>query len=358
MKIKSNTVQNRDIRLTSFPMSILEWIEENNKESIIFISNNIGEVLYVSESVYSLLGYHKNEILGKEWLNIFPKYDINFIYQFLNDSSLKKHMSTYTLKDKSGKKMYFESLVEKIKDGKSETELCIIKLNNITKIRVAEQFLTKSEKMSVAGQLAAGIAHEIRNPLTSIKGFLQLLQAGVTRKDEYYKIMIDEVEKLEMITSELLYISKPLTQHPTIESVQEMINDVTILLRSQAKLKNIEFELNISNTYHVYCDKSQIKQVLINLIKNAIESFESGGKIKIKTTENNGNVYIDIVDEGKGISEEIIHKIGQPFFTTKKNGTGLGLLISKQLLERHNGDLIIKKNKDAGSTFTIVLPKS
>lgn len=356
MKIKSNTVHNRDIRLTSFPMSILEWIEENHNESIIIIYNNIGEVLYVTKSVSHILGYSKNEILGKKWTHIFPKCYVTFLHQFLNDRSTKRNMFTCTINDKNENKMYFEYLIEKI--IVNETEYCVTKLNDITKIREAEQFFTKSEKMSVAGQLAAGIAHEIRNPLTSIKGFLQLLQAGVSRKEEYYKIMIDEVEKLEMITSELLYISKPLTQHPSIESVQEMINEVTILLKSQAKLKNIEFELNIPSTYHVYCDKSQIKQVLINLIKNAIESFETSGKIIIKTTENNGKVYIDIIDEGKGISEEIIHKIGQPFFTTKKNGTGLGLLISKQLLERHKGELIITKNEDVGSTFTIVLPKS
>ncbi len=136
-------------------------------------------------------------------------------------------------------------------------------------------------KMSVAGQLAAGIAHEIRNPLTSLKGFLQLLQAGVNRKEEYYQIMVDEIEKMEAITSELLFISKPMTDNKDWENLPELIDDVITLLHPQAKLKNITIVQEGEDRLRLNCDRSQIKQVFINILKNAIEAMDNPGHIKV-----------------------------------------------------------------------------
>lgn len=217
--------------------------------------------------------------------------------------------------------------------------------------------IVQSEKMSIAGQLAAGIAHEIRNPLTSLKGFLQLLQAGVNQKEIYYQIMIEEIEKIEMITSELLFISKPMTDEKKIESIHSMVMDVIMLLKSQAHLKNIEIEWSVDKDLHTYCDRSQIKQVLINIIKNAIEATDKVGVIKIEVQPSmDGDIEIDIIDEGPGISDDIIDKIGEPFFTTKKGGTGLGLMITKQILDQQNGKIFIVNSSEKGSTFRIVLP--
>lgn len=216
--------------------------------------------------------------------------------------------------------------------------------------------MIRSEKMSVAGQLAAGIAHEIRNPLTSLKGFLQLLQAGVSREDAYHNIMVDEIEKMENITSELLFISKPMTDHKEMVKLPEMVEDVVTLLQPEAKLKNIEIKMKQISSQNVNCDRSQIKQVFINILKNAIEAMDAPGCIKISSQLQKQGMAIDISDEGPGIPEEIIHKLGEPFFTTKQNGTGLGLMITRQILERHEGKLEILQNEETGSTFKVILP--
>src|SRR5699024_838020 len=108
----------------------------------------------------------------------------------------------------------------------------------------------------------------------------------------------------------------------------------------------------------IYCDRSQIKQVLINIIKNAIEATNKSGTIRIVKSVEHSDIAIDVIDEGPGIPDELIHKIGEPFFTTKQSGTGLGLMISKQILEQHGGRMDIMQNVEKGSLFRLILPKS
>ncbi|MFC3038848.1 ATP-binding protein [Virgibacillus xinjiangensis] len=229
---------------------------------------------------------------------------------------------------------------------------------DMTERKELEELMIRYEKMSDAGQLAAGIAHEIRNPLTSLKGFLQLLQAGVKGRDEYYKIMLEEIEKMEKITTELLFVSKPLTDHLKMEPVTEMIRDVVTLMSTQAKIKGIDIShiAEEEDASFIYCDRSQVKQVLLNLIKNSIEAMEEPGRIVVKTIKNTEEICIQVTDEGAGVPDELIHKLGEPFFTTKKGGTGLGLMITKKILERHNGKLSVKRNEEKGSTFMISFP--
>lgn len=219
-----------------------------------------------------------------------------------------------------------------------------------------EEMMFRSEKMSVAGQLAAGIAHEIRNPLTSLKGFLQLIQAGISRKEEYYKIMVEEIEKIETITSELLFISKPVAENKESETIHEMLQDVITLLYSQARLQNVQINFEKGSNSRLLCDRSQIKQLFINLIKNALEEMPKGGKIDIRQRQVGTDCIVDVVDEGPGIPDDVLAKLKEPFFTTKKEGTGLGLMICMQILDKHNGALDILRNETKGSTFRVSLP--
>lgn len=168
--------------------------------------------------------------------------------------------------------------------------------------------------------------------------------------------MIEEIEKMEKITTELLYISKPSTNCKQMESISDMIEDIYHLLYPQAKLKNIDIVIKKNGAPKLFCDKSQIKQVIINLVKNAMEAMDYPGEITIKVEEKEKQIYIYVMDEGSGIPDEIIDKLGEPFFTTKENGTGLGIMISKKIVEEHDGRLEISRNKMKGSTFTLVFP--
>ena len=341
--------------LSTLPPEILKWLDTKSTNTLL-IWDHSNKIIYISESVTSLLGYETDEILGISWEEKVSVEDVAFLKKQANTQTIFSQPFAVSVLSKSGKYIWCECVVNKIKSDHEHTYNAAI-LRDISDKKETEEMMIRSEKMSIAGQLAAGIAHEIRNPLTSIKGFLQLLQAGISHKDEYYKIMIDEIEKMESISSELLFISKPLTENKKMENVQEMIEDVVVLLKTQASLNGSKIIWHIDEGQEVYCDRSQIKQVLINLVKNAYEAMTDGGNIEIRVSSINDNTVIKIIDQGPGVSEEIIHKLDEPFFTTKQNGTGLGLMIANQILARHDGKLEVYANKEKGSTFQIMMPK-
>ncbi|WP_188455609.1 ATP-binding protein [Virgibacillus oceani] len=338
--------------VTGLPKFMLDWIEKNSNDLITVWDEN-GKVCFISKSIERLFGYSTTDLRGSLWYEKISPDDVSYIKSHFDNHTSIGQTFNINIRNKSGKYIWTECIIAKIKDENSDDSYFISTIKDISDKKEAEEMMIRSEKMSIAGQLAAGIAHEIRNPLTSIKGFLQLLQAGVNRKEEYYKIMIDEIEKMETITSELLFVSKPMTDNKRVERVDDMIHDVIALLNPQARLKNIDIEWKQKVYPSIYCDRSQIKQVFINLLKNATEAMDEGGKIELKVHQNAAQVIIDFIDEGPGIPEEIIHKLGEPFFTTKQNGTGLGLMITNQILEKHEAKLEIIKNEIKGSTFRI-----
>lgn len=339
---------------TKIPLTVLEWIDEYQSE-VIIIYDEFEKAIFVSRSIEKLLGYKPKEIIGTNWAERLLPEEKHYVESNYSAVENKVECFTLNLLHKDGQKLSTECRFCKLVEDNKIYYISIIK--DMTDQKETEIMLVRSEKMSIAGQLAAGIAHEIRNPLTSIKGFLQLLQAGIDRKDEYYKIMIDEITKMEKITTELLYISKPLTDQKQMVPVQEMISDVVSLLETQARLKNIEICVQESISDLIYCDKSQIKQVLINIVKNAIEAMDQPGNIHINVITSEHTTSIKITDEGPGISAEVLHKLGEPFFTTKKDGTGLGLMISKQIMNEHKGTLEIISNESKGSTFILNFPE-
>lgn len=339
--------------IAELPPSIVNWIEENNNGIFVLLGKE-GRILYISKSLERITGYKVADFIGRPWYEKISTEDIAYINSSKQFSDYKTNL-TFSVLNSVGKTMRMECSIQEVENSDTTSYQKIAYLKDITYKRETEEIMVRSEKMSIAGQLAAGIAHEIRNPLTSLKGFLQLMQAGVIQ-EKYFDIMIEEIDKIEAITSELLFISKPLTDTKKLEKIENMIEDVVILLQPQASIKDIEIVMERPVKGMLYCDRSQMKQVLINLVKNAIESMEGNGKIVLSSNENEDNVEITICDEGAGIPKEILHKLGEPFFTTKTSGTGLGLLISKQILEAHDGRLAIMPNEPKGSIFKLIFP--
>lgn len=341
--------------LSQLPSIIVDWIEKHGFD-FITICDQEGRIIYASSSIEKVLGYHSEDIIGSEVVEYFsPNDQDTFLKQFEADADYRQEFSIQ-VRNAIGKYIWLDAAITSIFIKDKKKQLFITLSKDITDKKEAEEMLIRSEKMSVAGQLAAGVVHEIRNPLTSLKGFVDLLQAGIDRKDEYYKIMIDEIEKIETISSELLFISKPLTDKRSDQLVKGMLEDVITLLNTQAKTYNIKLDLQIDDDFIVYCDRTQMKQVFINLIKNAIEEMADGGVIIISVSEKQQKCSVAIIDQGPGIPDHLIHKIKEPFFTTKKEGTGLGLMITSKIVENHHGEFNIRKNLDKGSTFEIILP--
>ena len=341
---------------STFPTEIMNWYYNNDQDTFIILWNQQNEIIYVSQQIENYFDYNVKDVMGKKWTTLLPDDHVKKINTHFELNNNKLHLPNISVTSKQEKVYSFYGIVDKVQiEGKY---LYICKLRNVTYVNELKQVLLDSEKLVLAGQLSAGLVHEIRNPLTSLKGFLQLIQAGVQQKEEYYKVMIGEIDKLEKITYELLQMAKPFKSNKKNESIHTLIDDVLFIMQNQSDMRKVQFMTEFDDGLSTYCNASQIKQVLINIIKNAAEAMKECGTIKIQTRSENGFAAIDIIDEGQGIPEELINQLNNPFFTTKPEGTGLGLVITQHILDLHQGELTVQKNTEKGTTFTINLPLS
>ncbi|MCL6600994.1 MAG: PAS domain S-box protein, partial [Alicyclobacillus macrosporangiidus] len=231
-------------------------------------------------------------------------------------------------------------------------------VRDITERKRSDELLLKSEKLSAAGQLAAGVAHEIKNPLTALKGFTKLLMGSSSGPEgRYLSIMQTELDRIETIVNELLILAKPQAVLFRPQSIENVLQEVITLLNAEAVMKNVVIESDLgSHGTIVNCDKNQLKQVFVNIIKNAIDAMPKGGRLSISATVEHETVCVQFRDEGEGIPEDVLAKLGEPFFTTKEKGTGLGLLMSHKIILAHQGTIDISSVVGKGTTVSVVLP--
>lgn len=230
---------------------------------------------------------------------------------------------------------------------------------DITDQRQKEEHMMQSEKLTMAGQLAAGIAHEIRNPLTSINGFMKLMRSSNRNTDYYYDIIESELKRIELIVNELLVLSKPQAKHVSKPvNVLPILDQVITLMKVQSALKDIEIVFDTDDTsLWIIGEINQLKQVFINLLKNGMDAMEAGGTITVTTYSNEQEVLISVRDEGSGMTAEQVQRLGQPFYTTKETGTGLGFMITQNIIHNHRGSIQIESTPNQGTIFTVKLPK-
>lgn len=230
---------------------------------------------------------------------------------------------------------------------------------DVTQKKIEETVLIKSENLRVLGEMAAGIAHEIRNPLTSIKGFITLLEDTNKGRDKYYlSIIANEIDRINEVVSELLFMAKPQASEGVIHSYQldKIVEEVVILLDSTAIMNQVTIE--VIRYEEITCqsiEKKQLKQVLINLVKNSIEALPNGGKIRIKLEQNTSSIRIRIIDNGLGLSKDKIARLGEPFYTTKEKGTGLGLTVCFKIMKNNHGSLTFNSKKNLGTVVDMNL---
>ncbi|WP_078543906.1 PAS domain S-box protein [Litchfieldia alkalitelluris] len=233
-----------------------------------------------------------------------------------------------------------------------------IVINDITELKHSREFIKESEKLTVVGELAAGIAHEIRNPLTSLRGFTQLLQYTASTDNEYVPIMIEEIDRINTIVSELLLLSKPNSIDFFKVNIGKLLDTIVILMNAEANLHNVKIEiLKMSQQEFItYGIENKIKQVFVNILKNAIEAMPHGGQITVQMKLEGNLISILFIDQGEGIPAEVLAKIGQPFFTTKEKGTGLGMMVCHNIIDNHHGTMKIDSEIGKGTTVEISLP--
>ena len=227
---------------------------------------------------------------------------------------------------------------------------------DVTKMKETEKMLLRAEKLSVIGELAAGVAHEIRNPLTSIRGFIQLLQTDDKIHSHYYQVMLEEIDRINQISGELLVLAKPKKLQIVKGNIEEVMQSVITLLTPQSNLKGIEMFINVLDPIpEIDCEPNSLKQVFINMIKNSIEAEAKKIEINLSKTKYD-YVKVMIKDDGCGIDEDRIKHLGEPFYSMKEKGTGLGLTISYKILADHHATIRYSSQLGQGTEVEICLP--
>ncbi|WP_186445524.1 PAS domain-containing sensor histidine kinase [Paenibacillus cremeus] len=329
---------------------------EHNPDAILSLDLN-GQMLGINSAAERITGYSKEELQRQSFLRFIHGTDREkALYQFEQAAGGVSNNIEVTLTHKQGESVIVNlKMVPIIVDGKIEGVFGIAK--DITEHKRTAELLLKSEKLSIVGQLAAGVAHEIRNPLTSLKGFVQLLQMKTGGFREYFEIMLSELDRINCIVSEFMVIAKPQVVQFEIKDLRKILQDVIALLDTQAILNNVQIHSEIDEDIPlIHCEENQLKQVFINILKNAIEAMPEGGDVVVQMKADEGSIDIRFVDQGCGISEERLALLGEPFYTTKEKGTGLGLMVSHKIIEGHQGKLQVQSQIDVGTTVHLHLP--
>jgi len=339
----------------------LKLFFENAKDSIaVFDLNN--NVIAVNPAFVKLYGWSKEECIGKP-IPLVPPDNIDHandrIRRLLEGGSFDL-LETKDMK-KDGTFFDAEITLSPIMDAEGRIIATSVITRDISYKKEAEQIRIQSEKLKMAGEIAAGVAHEIRNPLTVISGFVQMMNDNQNSPYSYYTNLIDsEIDRINLIISEFLVLSKPNSINQIDFKIDQVVCDILTLYKPELQARSISLSehWNAKDTI-ITGDANQIKQVFINLIKNAVEAIEKDGNITL-TIEKTSEHYcsIKIKDTGLGMKKEVIDHIFEPFYTTKPEGTGLGMMITEKIIQEHHGHIKIDSTYGKGTEITILLPLS
>jgi PAS domain S-box-containing protein len=333
-----------------------------NISDMLIIFDSRGILKYASPSHYGILGYQQDQLVEKFQFNFLHPDDTHIEKELMELLQTirqvdEPYQAEFRLLHKKGNWIHVEARGMPIRDNQGHVDSFVLICRDITKQKLDEEIIRKWERVSAIGELAAGIAHEIRNPLTTLKGFVQLLEKKV-EDSMYLDLMNSELSRIELITNEFLMLAKPQVTKYQEEDLTFILKSVITMLNTQPIMSNtyIRMETEIDRPM-IKGDSNHLKQVFINVLKNAIESMTEGGEILVKVQPSKNNkVIIQFIDQGIGIPQELLPKLGEPFYSLKEKGTGLGLMISFKIIKEHQGDVNIFSSVGEGTTVKVYLP--
>lgn len=316
-----------------------------------------GLILDVNEEFCKATGYHRDEVLGQTTrdINMFVDYAIrmDYVSRVLRDGRAVNEETEVRIKTGEIRSFRFWSRKLLI-DG---DECHITGSIDVTDQKRVQNELERLGRLNLIGEMAASISHEIRNPLTSVRGFLQMMSSKAEYANDlaYFDLMIDELDRANGIISEFLGMAKDKRVILEPHYLNKIVTSLYPMIHADAVYKGLEVRLNLESNLTALIDIKEIRQLILNMTRNGIEAMSDGGTLTIGTKDKNDHITLFVKDQGKGLDPGLIDKLGTPFLTTKENGTGLGLAVCYSIAARHSAKIDFDTGP-TGTTFYVRFP--
>jgi two-component system sensor histidine kinase HydH len=338
--------------------SYTENVVESMASGLITVDTN-GRIVSTNRKASRLLESDMRQVQGRPFESLIPSQSLN-LNEVIEQGKgiIEKEIDCPSGR---GGTVPLSVSVTPLKDSDGGNMGAVIILMDLREIRELQEKVRRSERLAALGRLASGVAHEIRNPLSSIKGFAQYFRDKFevgTEDRSYADIMIQEVERLNRVITQLLDFGRPKELRLELYPLSQILEHPVQLIRADLNKRRIQLTESPCPEGEIKVDLDQITQALLNILLNAMESMERGGALRVEMVKQpeRGGVEIWISDSGPGIRQENLSRIFDPFFSTKKKGTGLGLAITANIIEAHGGEILVESKEGMGTTFKIFLP--
>lgn len=317
-----------------------------------------GKYEYTGATHRSILGYEPEELSNRSLFEFIHPDDFIMVSALFNEGLASGYFPPLKLRyrSRSNKYLYLESRGNAVYDNNNRVSGAVFVSRDISAAIMMENEMVRIGQLKNVGQLTAGLVHEIRNPITTVRGFLQMLGSNDDLKEyqDYLDLMIKELDSANYLITDFLSMTKDKKNDFAWQDLNQLIRSLYPVLAADAALGGHEIVLELADINEVYINGNQIRQLIVNLVNNGLEAMESAGIITIKTADRADNIILSVADQGPGIAPEVINNIGMPFLTTKEQGTGLGLSICKNIAANHKADLKFESNRQ-GTTFSLWL---
>ena len=311
-----------------------------------------GRYINFNNAFCSNFGCSREELIGKTSLEMglwFDPSDRSLVKQMIMENQSIQDMEFYFCTNNREQRLGSYSAVGLDVNG----EPCILSIiTDITEQKQMEIEMLRMDRLNLVGEMAASIGHEIRNPMTAVRGFLQLFQYKYIEDKEFIDLMIEELDRANGIISEFLYLAKNKMVKLMPLNLNSVLKNIMPLVKASAAIQDKVIKVKMEEVPELLLDENEIRQLIFNLVNNGMESMSLGGEVSIKTSVENDNVVLAVQDQGKGIDKDLLKHLGTPFLTTKEEGTGLGLAVCYRIAARHNAKIEIDTNS-TGTTFYV-----
>lgn len=337
-----------------------ENILQNLSTAVVVLDKN-GHIIQCNKMFSHIVGLPSERLVGEHHLELGPAFqDLFGIATTVLEKRETVGLSEYRVETAQGE-LYLDVKYSPLWDPSGGSIVgVIITLEDVSQRVRFEQERKEKEKLALLGEVAARVAHELRNPIAVIGGFINRAKKNLSNPEtveKYLNVISKEVENLERIVNEILEFSKPATISEFKEfDMNELIEEVVYIMQEKASKANVIIETKLSNVPRINADRAKLKRVLINLVQNAIEASPSGGKIVVRSFSEADRLVVSVFNTGEPLSDKELKKIFIPFYTTKTQGTGLGLPICKKIVEDEHGGRIWAEPKPNGMEFSFELP--